>query len=598
MSCVGDELEPETVNDSHVYMTNKRRQEEKVKIKEDKILRIDEAMKNYYQGKFKSITSAATHYDVPVTTLRTKIITGEKFTGSGRKSPAFSADEEQKIVEFLKDVARRGCGFTFAQLSLLIQELMISVVSTNPARKGVWVENGYYPNKPWVSRFIKRHQLKLRSTMELSKARAILTPVDLEAWFSDFMGGLVNNPKFSSCFTDARRIFNQDETAISVGYSKTKVLAEVGTTDVLYSIGGSSREHVTCSVIAAASGECAGVRLVYKGQRNMAQKYLADLPKGGLTGTWRFSTSEKGYMTRVLFLHVLSDLDEWLTSNNIPRPVVLVMDGFSGHLGLEVAEFCESRDIQLWLLRPNTTHLLQPLDLAFFSPLKSRMKSRSQIWQGQNPDKVLTKYSVMTHVAYPAMEEVFSKPETLIGGFKRAGIFPPDPQAPDRNKLQPGLNYDQSPESNNNPVLPSLIQTGSVGDDVVEEVEDSFSSLNIQLSTLGLALKQIEGDGNCLFRALGDQLHGSSNDHFLYRTEVVNYMRQNRQDFEAFIEDGQSLDSHLSSLAESGTFAGNESIVAFARLHNVTVVIHQLSLSPLQIHGGEFCFISQSPQSS
>ena len=115
---------------------------------------------------------------------------------------------------------------------------------------------------------------------------------------------------------------------------------------------------------------------------------------------------------------------------------------------------------------------------------------------------------------------------------------------------------------------------------------DDFSSLNNQLGILGLTLKQITGDGNCLFRALGDQLQGNSNDHFLYRTNVVNYMRQNREDFEPFVEDDISFDSHLSSLAENGTFAGNDSIVAFARLHNITVVIHQLNKPLWQIHGG------------
>jgi len=115
---------------------------------------------------------------------------------------------------------------------------------------------------------------------------------------------------------------------------------------------------------------------------------------------------------------------------------------------------------------------------------------------------------------------------------------------------------------------------------------DDFCSLNTQLGTLGLTLKQIPGDGNCLFRALGDQLHGNSNDHFLYRTKVVNYMKQHREDFEPFVEDDISFDSHLSSLAENGTFAGNDSIVAFARLHDITVVIHQLNKPLWQIHGG------------
>ena len=89
-----------------------------------------------------------------------------------------------------------------------------------------------------------------------------------------------------------------------------------------------------------------------------------------------------------------------------------------------------------------------------------------------------------------------------------------------------------------------------------------------------------------MFRALGDQLHGNPNDHLHHRADVVSYMRQHRDDFEPFVEDDISFDAHLASLAESGTFAGNDSIVAFARKHNLTVVIHQLNKPLWQIHGG------------
>ena len=121
---------------------------------------------------------------------------------------------------------------------------------------------------------------------------------------------------------------------------------------------------------------------------------------------------------------------------------------------------------------------------------------------------------------------------------------------------------------------------------------DDFASLNTQLGTLGLTLKQVPGDGNCLFRALTDQLYGNSNDHLLHRTQVVSYMRQHRDDFEPFVEDDISFDAHLSSLAENGTFAGNDSIVAFARKHNLTVVIHQLNKPLWQIHGGKKIFLN------
>lgn len=114
---------------------------------------------------------------------------------------------------------------------------------------------------------------------------------------------------------------------------------------------------------------------------------------------------------------------------------------------------------------------------------------------------------------------------------------------------------------------------------------DDFFSLNNQLATLGLSLKQIPGDGNCLFRALGDQLDGKVEEHAAHREAVVKYMRHHRDDFEPFVEDDMSFDDHLSSLSEQGTFGGNDAIVAWARLHQCTVAIHQLNKPLWQIHG-------------
>ncbi|XP_023334471.1 OTU domain-containing protein 3 [Eurytemora carolleeae] len=118
------------------------------------------------------------------------------------------------------------------------------------------------------------------------------------------------------------------------------------------------------------------------------------------------------------------------------------------------------------------------------------------------------------------------------------------------------------------------------------EYTDDYDQLNQQLSTLGLALRQIPGDGNCLFRALCDQIEGSSHNHFKHRENVVQYMVEHREDFEPFVEDDISFDQHLRNLSEPGTFGGNDSIVAFARLHNLTVVIHQVDKPLWQIHGG------------
>ncbi|XP_008316825.1 OTU domain-containing protein 3 isoform X2 [Cynoglossus semilaevis] len=120
------------------------------------------------------------------------------------------------------------------------------------------------------------------------------------------------------------------------------------------------------------------------------------------------------------------------------------------------------------------------------------------------------------------------------------------------------------------------------GDDGAE-----FVSFSNQLQALGLKLREVPGDGNCLFRALGDQLEGHSRGHLRLRHETVQFMTSHRQDFEPFVEDDVPFTQHLSNLSQPGTFAGNDAIVAFARSQQVKVVIHQLNTPLWEINGVE-----------
>ena len=51
------------------------------------------------------------------------------------------------------------------------------------------------------------------------------------------------------------------------------------------------------------------------------------------------------------------------------------------------------------------------------------------------------------------------------------------------------------------------------------------ASLNVQLASLGLASVEMEGDGNCQFRALADQLFGSQQHHAVVRAAAVAHMK-------------------------------------------------------------------------
>ena len=77
----------------------------------------------------------------------------------------------------------------------------------------------------------------------------------------------------------------------------------------LYNIRGSSRDHVTLSVTVSVGGEVAGMRVLYPRKRwcKDEKDLMETLPSDGVTGKWRFSKSEKGYVNREIFLDILKD---------------------------------------------------------------------------------------------------------------------------------------------------------------------------------------------------------------------------------------------------------------------------------------------------
>lgn len=58
--------------------------------------------------------------------------------------------------------------------------------------------------------------------------------------------------------------------------------------------------------------------------------------------------------------------------NHLPgQKVVLLLDGHSSHETIEAREFAKANNIELFELPPHLTHILQPLDVGFFGPLKT-----------------------------------------------------------------------------------------------------------------------------------------------------------------------------------------------------------------------------------
>ena len=169
-----------------------------------------------------------------------------------------------------------------------------------------------------------------------------------------------------------------------------------------------------------AMGELLPPYVVYK-----ADHLWSTWTEGGPSGT-RYNRSKSGWFDGVIF-------DDWFFQLALPKlkrqegKKVLIGDNLSSHMSVEVIKSCNENQIAFVCLPPNSTHLTQPLDIAFYKPLKVNWRKVITAWKLNTRS---TQCSVMSKDQFPRQlkrlhEAIDEKAaENLISGFRKAGNLP------------------------------------------------------------------------------------------------------------------------------------------------------------------------------
>jgi hypothetical protein len=127
------------------------------------------------------------------------------------------------------------------------------------------------------------------------------------------------------------------------------------------------REWVTTIECIGAMGFSVPTCIIFKGKVYMEGWFEElDLPPD-----WRVEVSANGWTTNEIGLR-------WLTNCFIPATTartkgsfrLLVLDGHGSHLTPEFNQACKDNNIICICMPPHSSHLLQPLDVGCFGPLK------------------------------------------------------------------------------------------------------------------------------------------------------------------------------------------------------------------------------------
>jgi len=325
----------------------------------------------------------------------------------------------------LKEISERGIAFKPGEFIDFVQDVVVKEKT-----KTLFV-NGR-PSYDWYSAFMARnsHIVEIRQETALESRRAKTTKESsIDSWYSTYRDFEIR----LSLIDKPNRIYNADESGFSLRSKPGKVIGpkrnEVP--QVSHVTGGSTKERLTVMFCGAADGSMIPPFFVYPSPRPRGYTPLTGaMANSGITYTAKF------WMDTVTFKSLMEHFDNHCVQE---RPVILLIESVGCHVNMSVFQFAMSRGIELYMFIANATHIMQPLDVGVFGPLKIRWYKVLCRQSRENPGSPVGKEK------FPALlKEAFLllyRSLTVVNSFISSGIYPVDSNAVRSEVLKPGLTF-------------------------------------------------------------------------------------------------------------------------------------------------------------
>jgi hypothetical protein len=300
--------------------------------------------------QLSSSRRAALVYNVPKSTLNDRRAGRPARRDCQPNSKKLTQLEEQVITSYILDLDLRGFAPTYVAVRDMANKLLAARGAGQVGQK-------------WPANFVKRtDSLATRFNRPYDRQRALCEdPVLIQGWFK-----LVEQTKakYGICNED---VYNFDEAGFMLGKITTQLV-----------VTGSERRgrpksvqpgnHEWATLIAGinAAGWTIPPFLILTGQYHLSAWYEeADIPRD-----WAIAVSDNGWTTNELGVEWLKHFDAHTKARTVGARRLLILDGHESHHSLKFQELCKENNIYTLCMPPHSSHLLQPLDVGCFSPLK------------------------------------------------------------------------------------------------------------------------------------------------------------------------------------------------------------------------------------
>ena len=352
-----------------------------------------------------TLREASAMYAIPIGTLSNKM-KGKHMNVVGRQT-VFDETEEKCFVHHLLTVAEWGFPMDRLDLAFMVKAYLDRI------GRVVKCFRDNIPGKDWVASFLKRYrgEMSLKKCPNLKATKAHITADIIHSFFDNLNESLSDVPPSN--------IFNFDETGLCDDPARKHCIFKRGT-KYPERLVTSSKANISLMFCGSAEGKMLPPYVVYKSE-NLWNTWVT----GGPANT-RYNRSQSGWFDRDCF-------EDWFENTFLPYAKqldgakVLIGDNLSSHFSPYVIELAEENNVKFVCLPGDTTHILQPLDVAFFGPLKRRWKDVLVRWKHdiRKRSRTIAKHdfpSLLKELCAVYYGEDGCR--NIISGFEKCGLYP------------------------------------------------------------------------------------------------------------------------------------------------------------------------------
>ena len=361
------------------------------------------ALLDVKRNQIPSLRRAEAVYKVPKTTIRRRRDGKPSRRDCEPNSKSLTKLEEEVIVQRILDENLRGVPPSKLHVRDIADRLL-----RDRGVKSV--------GKNWVDRFIQRTpELRTRWSRPYDRQRALCEdPAIIEPWFM-----LVQNMKAKYGIIDDD-MYNFDESGFLMGkISSQLVVTGIDKPGKAKKLQPGDREWTTLIQGVSAIGRVIPPFLIFAGKVLISNWFTEDLPRN-----WVIQVSPTGWTNNDLALAWLEHFD--MHARPVGAYRLLIIDDHESHCSIDFQDRCKEKKIIALCMPPHSSHLLQPLDVACFSPLK---RAYGDEISALARDRI---HHINKQTFLPAFKVAFKKAftrENACAGFRGAGLCPHDPQA-------------------------------------------------------------------------------------------------------------------------------------------------------------------------